>query len=354
MFLKLLKKHFLENKLVFIIFVVCQIISLLVTLFIVNLSEIRKEYIEYSNSVYRTVSVVLNSENDGSMEEKINSLFGNDLMSEIETIQAKIFYENMLADVFLYSDEDLKQVVEAGKNLTEKQINGRDNVAIVNPRRLSSGENIRCGDTISFLNNEYTVVGLSSNINDLQIPTNSEINNRIKSLSIIHKNMMSEKETNQLVEEIERLFPGCSVQLLKKAPNETFEITSDDIMIFMGLVIANINFFALYYYILDNDKRRYAIFKLSGCSNIKGGLMLFAELGAVCIVSFVISLILFSTFATNIFSYIQSMIMYRFSVLATLKSFVIYMLSLVVIFVPIIHVYNKKSPNRLYNEEEAE
>lgn len=351
MIFRLIKKHFLENKVVFIVFVLCQIVSLLIALFIFNLSELKDRYAEYSTSIYRTISVTCD-ENETEKGINFNLLSKSGFVDSIETIDSKLLVDNNLLHVVLYSTQDCREVIDAGRGISTEDIEDGKYVAVVNPKIKLNDEALSVGDSFELLGDIYNVVGFSSSISGIMIPANESVISKIGRVNIVYKSNLSDKEAADLMDEIKREFDSATVTKVAEAPVETFKITTEDIMIALTLVLVNINFVSLYLYMLDRDKYTLAIFKMSGCSIKKANRILIGEVGVVCGLAFILALSAFNLFGRNIYNFMNPMLLYTFSAKATSRTLIAYLFSIALVFLPTIVRHNKNTPYQVYSQEE--
>ena len=338
MIFRLIKKHFLENKVVFIVFVLCQIVSLLIALFIFNLSELKDRYAEYSTSIYRTISVTCD-ENETEKGISFNLLSKSGFVDSIETIDSKLLVDNNLLHVVLYSTQDCREVIDAGRGISTEDIEDGKYVAVVNPKIKFNDEALSVGDSFELLGDNYNVVGFSSSISGIMIPANESVISKIGRVNIVYKSNLSDKEAADLMDEIKREFASATV-------------TTEDIMIALTLVLVNINFVSLYLYMLDRDKYTLAIFKMSGCSIKKANRILIGEVGVVCGLAFILALSAFNLFGRNIYNFMNPMLLYTFSAKATSRTLIAYLFSIALVFLPTIVRHNKNTPCQVYSQEE--
>ena len=351
MIFRLIKKHFFENKAVFSVFVLCQIVSLLIALFIFNLLELKDRYAEYSTSIYRTISVAYD-ENETDEGRDFSSLIESKFIDCIETIDSKLLLENTLIHIVLYSEKDSREVIDAGRGISVDDVHNRNYVAVVNSNMKFDDKNLRVGDSFELLGNIYEVVGLSSGLNGIIIPANASVISKIGGVNIVYKSNLNDKEALDLINNIKMEFPLATVAKVADAPAKTFKITVEDIMIALTLILVNINFVSLYLYILDRDKSTFSIFKMVGCSAKKINRTIMGEIGVVCGIAFILALAVFNIFGSYIYNFMNPMLLYKFSVRATLRAIISYLFSMVAVFLPTIVRYNMNTPYQAYSREE--
>ena len=186
-----------------------------------------------------------------------------------------------------------------------------------------------------------------------QIPFDGESVAMVMKVSFVHENGLTDSERADLIEKLISAFPTASVSEPPAMPVEKFEISTEFILILLALIIVNINFATMYYYILNRDKRTYSIFKMCGCSSRRGLLILLSELCIVCLASFFISLLLFEAVGATVFSFMNTAIVYRFSWQTALYALLAYSIGMAAIFVPTAMRCNKRSAYDIYRMEEG-
>ena len=352
MIFRLIKKHFSENKAVFIAFVLCQIVSLIIALFIFNLLELKERYTEYNNSIYRTISVIFD-ETEAGESNNLDAFFESEYIDCIETIDSGLLIDNNIIRIVLYSTQEFREVIDAGKCISVDDVKNRKHVAVLNPKVRFDDEALSVGDSFEMFGDIYTVVGFSSSIKGIMIPASESVISKISGVNIVYKYDLSDNEAADLINDIKREFPLATVTKVADAPAESFEISAEDVMIALTLVLVNINFVSLYLYILDRDKSTFSIFKMCGCSMKKGNRILIGEMGVVCCLSFILALIIFNIFGRSIYNFMNPMLLYIFSVEATLRTAITYLFSITAVFLPSIVRYNRNTPYQAYSREEA-
>lgn len=354
MVFQLMKKHFVQNKAIFSLFVICQIFSLLVLLFIFNLLHMRDAISVYNQSKYRTVSVTF-SETDGEkMTAMQNALNDAELIDKLERIEGLAAFEGRGIEILFYRGEEAKEVIDAGRNIAPNEVASRASVAVVQFSVTQTADTVKVGDPITLFGNTYEVVGLVSGTARTQIPFDGKSDVMISKVSFVHEDGLHVTERAALVEKLKAAFPTASVSEPPAMPVEEFEISAEFILILLALIIVNINFATMYYYILDRDKRTYSIFKMCGCSSLRGLWILLKELCIVCLAAFFISLLLFEAVGGTVFSFMNAAIIYRFSWQTTLYALLAYTIGMAVIFVPTAISYNKRSAYDVYRKEDGE
>ena len=353
MVFNLLKKHFLQNKAVFGVFILCQIFSLLVAIFIFNFLNTKATLEEYNESNFRTVSMVLDTDDKADLSENIQKLLNDkDFMNHIDTIEADALYNNYHIRVLLYLKNEQLEIIESGRNVTTDEVKEQRAVMVTNPRIEIDGESPAVGKNISIFGKEYEIVGIFLDNNYIQIPYSKELSAEIRSIRFVHDIKTGSEDYSNTIATLNSAFPNSTTVKAEDPPEESFEITAEDILIALTLIIININFATLYFYILERDKRTFAILKMCGCTPKRGAFILLGELAVICLSSFVISILLFSFIGQAIFSYMHASLIYTFSLEATLRTLIVYLISVAVIFVPMLWKYNKSSVYELYRKED--
>lgn len=345
MLFRLIRKHFSENKVVFSLFALCQIVSLLVCLFVFNLMSIR-EINSANDSVYRTVIIGV-SDSDARYGAQIEQLLGDDIISNIETVEARVARDGDTVSVILHHDSRYSDVIDAGRDFTAEEIGQRAAVAVMNPLRTSAA----VGDTVEIMGREYTVVGLCSRLTDPKVTAYGDIISEIGNITVVYKVGLGAKDADRVVSRLDELFAGSVVLRADKAQISVFEFGIEDVLIILALVIVNINFLTMYYYIFDRDVATYAIFKMCGCSPRRSAAIIYGEVVIISAASFILSVLLFAVLGTPIFHFMNPLINYTFSVKATLRALLAYAVAMAVILVPMLGRLRSRKTYRTYNKE---
>ena len=345
MVIQLLKRHFLKNKGIFSLFILCQLVSLLAALFVVNLIFIRKDLSYTGQEFYRMISIA-SPGNDDVYAESIEQLLRSNALGSLERVESSLTdaEANITVEVVLYSASSAR-VMEAGRDFTEQETLERTPVAIVNPRFSFAGEPVKVGDLIEFREVQYEVIGLCSGMDCmLQIPYNPSMAGECNALRLLHKTGISQQQKNDLLHQLRSIFPGTEPRFMAEIPEPTWEFTGDDLLIVLVLVIVNINFFALYYFILNRGKAAFAIFQICGCSRARARRLLLEELGIICSATFVFSAVLFHfLIAPPVFHLVHPLIQYTFSPAALIRTALLYLVGVFAVFLPIVYKFEKES-----------
>lgn len=345
MLFRLIKKHFSENKLVFVLFVLCQIVSLLVTLFVFNLMSIR-EINSANDSVYRTVNIGV-SDTDAQRVARVEQLLGDDIMKSIETVEARAGHGGETVNVILHHDSRYSEVIDAGRDIIADEVADRSAVVVLDPLRTSAS----VGDTVEIMGREYTVVGLCSSLTYPKVTAYGDITNEIGSISVVFKAGLKSKDADSIVSRLGEIFDGSVVLRADEAKVTAFEFGTEDVLIILALIIVNINFLTMYYYIFDRDVATYTIFKLCGCSPRRSAAIIYGEVGIISAASFILSVLLFAALGTPIFHFMNPLISYTFSIKATLRALIAYAVAMSVILIPMLGRLSSRKTYRTYNKE---
>lgn len=345
----LIKKHFYENKTVFILFIICQIVSLLIALFIFNLLDLKDKYSEYNRPIYRTLYVTNVNESDDI--NLYNNMLDAPFMNDIETVESKLLSDNIIINIILYCDADSKEIIDAGIGITADDVKENKNVAIVNPKIKVNDKQCSVGDAIQLFGQNYEVIGLSSSITGITVPGNESIFSDIDYFNIVYKGELRDSEVSDLMSTIKEIFPSADISKVAEKPEKNFEITLEDIIIVLTIILVNINFLSLYLYILDRSKLSFSVFKICGCSPKKLTVILISEITVICLGALIMAVLIFWALGSSIFSFMNPLLVYTFSIKATLRTALAYTLGVLVVFLPAIYNFSKKCPYRIYSEE---
>ncbi|MBO5206602.1 MAG: FtsX-like permease family protein [Clostridia bacterium] len=350
MIIRLLKKHFINNKTLCIVFAVSQIISLIVALFLFNLINIREKN-TYNDFSYRNISVSFKGTSSDCVLELCSLIGDDEVIDNIESVAGGAWYGNTVVEMLFYSSAVSTEVVEAGRALTREEIDFREQVVIANPRVEIDGKRLRVGDKIKIADQECEVVGLSSSINGIQAPVIGGLLDSMKGANIILSRNLGKAKTKDTLNTIAGILDNCTVYKTREVPEKNFEITSEDIMMIFAFIIVNANFVSLYYYILSNDKITYAIFRMCGSTKRRTTFYLLGEMVCICIISFVIAFGIFSLGARLVYNFMNPLIQYSFSAKATARTLATYLLSMILVLLPTLQKYSTESIKCLYGKE---
>ena len=333
-------------------FILCQVVSLLVAIFLLNFIRTNEEYNNYRFTEQRSISVMF-EDNMDELDKLYSLLSRSSFVKNIEYVEAYISYENKPIKVLMFIGDKLPEAMRAGKNITQTDIDTHRKAIVLNPRYpLSENTDNKVGDTVRLFEGEYEIIGFSTSIDCAQIPYSEDLKSELKGVNFVYKGGTSDKDAENILSEINREFDFSTVEGPEKKTKEAFRLRVEDIIVVLSLIIVNVNFSALYFFILDNDKRTFAIMRMCGCTKRRELLIILGEAFLICIFSFALSVLLFAIIGQSIFAFIYPSLRYTFSTETTANVLILYVVSIIVIFLPGLLRFNKRTAGELYKREE--
>lgn len=240
-----------------------------------------------------------------------------------------------------YGETAIIHKINVGYSLTEE-----DHKNAANNIVLSSNEYYRfnVGESYVINDKEYKIIGISTN-EYYCIPYETFMKNGlpVSGIDVVLKNEMDEAHSAECASYLKELFGAENVQL----PNTDY---GDDmskynfIFVFCGMMfsLSIINFVYLYSYILDKRKRQYAVFRIFGCSKLRGSLIYAAECIIISVVTYIVTVLIYMFAFSPLLKIIDKYTVSALDIKNFVFVFVLYIVVLLCVVVPTIIKYAKK------------
>lgn len=346
---KMFRTFVIEEKLIFSLFCICQIVSILCMVFV---SGVIASRIEYNNSFdleYRQFSIEL-GKTTTSIEKLVREFeqLRKD-NSDIDNATIWIKNKDVLIKSNLMYQEPSPLYIDIGNYFTKKNISSKENVILINQELTQSNKVYEIGDYLKINNKRFRVVGAFSN-DYFEIPIHcvSEID-EILQMDLVFKKPIDKWQLNKYEKVIKETFKPNSITLPKELPmGKLTENIFQNVSVLFIALLAILNFSFLYSYLLNKRKYQYAVFRLCGCSTRLGSFLLIVELLSISLILYIICGLLFHICFSWIYPFMSENISYALNFSDYIEVAAVYILVLLLVFIPIIIKYGKKTPIEIY------
>ncbi len=347
---KMLRTLIAEQKLVFILFCICQIVSILSMIFV---SGVIAAQLEYNNSFdleYRQFSFLVEQPKTAQR-----------LAEEYELLKQEIKKVENCTLWFQHNDVPIKAnisyqkaspyYVDLGRYFSAEEFKSNKNLILINQEKAGNDPIYEIGDKIIIGEKTFKIIGAIPH-SYFEIPFNCLTdNNKITQVEILLQESIKPEMAVEYAETIKEIFGVSKVSLPEEVPaGEISKNLFQNISILLISLLAICNFSFLYRYLLKKRQYQYAVFRLCGCSSFKGSILLLLELLIVSFGLYLACAILFHFGLSWIYPFMTDKISYALGFADYIEIALIYLLNLLVVFVPIIRNFSKKSPIQIYRE----
>lgn len=355
LFKKTLKTTISEHKLVFCLFCICQIISIFSVVFVAGVFAAFEESNTSYDLEYRQFVV----ENEHSYTAKQILEQYNAIAQEIPSLENGVLWMknngmDVKANIIYQKPSDL--YISLGRYFKTTKNFKNVHEILVNQGFEEIDNNYKVNDIITIFGKKFRVIGTILDTNSgpyFEIPFN-EIVEKAEIQNIVFRldHIPDSKDISRYTKMIENYYGKGNVTGPNQLPEgRIFENFSRNISMLFISLLSILNFSFLYYYLLTKRKRQYGIYRLCGCSRVKGGALLLLELFALSFVLFLICSVLFHTCFTWIYSFMSVKITYSLTLIDYTETALVYLFNIILVFTPIILRYSKKMPMEIYKEE---
>lgn len=286
-----------KNHIVFILFIVVQIITILAYIFfLTTIIKTRAAYVSEYTSMRTIKSDLKNCDLDESTIDIVSIIKSNNVTS-VENIS--MFFTDVTNSRqfvgYLYPDRFSQDVF--GNPISVNDINKCNHVFIPrnqDGRHNPNAEQYSIGDNMVIKNQTFKAIGVRKYYYLDEIPYTTGLKFlKLTAFDIIVPEDTSDSQKEQLKDYLRTYFKDIKVILPETIPEKV--ITSLFIplisSIFIGL-IAIFNFTFLYRYMVEKSKKDYILLRICGCSRLKSVVLLFSQMCILFTLSYIISLII--------------------------------------------------------------
>lgn len=333
-----LKKFIFENKVIFMIFIISQIVSSISIIYIYAVFDAkRNQDIVYDNSL-KSYTIEFLSKADESIPRVLDTIYEQHkkdfkqaiLYSDSSSIKLNYVYPPNEARFTQIGSYFSKEAFESGK----MQV-------IVNNLQ---DKDYKIGDIFTINNAEYTIVGLASNNDYNEIPfkaftTYSEINRIVFVTDEIPNKTQSEAMTQYLYSEFNNVQVKPPVEANYFLSSENLVSYLVSILIFL-LAIVNISY--IYKYILQSRKKYFVVIRICGCSERYAMILYLSEVIILSTAQFALSCFITHFGVSKFFAYLNFDLVYSMNIYKYIGLYTFYIAIVVIVFVRVISKFIRR------------
>lgn len=331
--------EFIKNKIIFVLFSMGIVVTLLVVLFLYNIYANMNASDPSMQSKYQVATISLS----GLTVEEIDRAF-TQLNSQREDIAFafSIFQDgdNMIAATHMNAPYNY-----SGRYFKNEEIDAGAAVAILagslheayneNTHMIIKGKPYKI---LAYSDRFYTEIPFYSLEGDAELDT----------MQILFKNMLSQSRIKILERELAQAFPGAFIN----PPSEPdLRAVSQNLyrsaLSALILIVALLNISFLYQYILKKREKCYGVYRICGCSAFKGFFLYFLEIVLLTTILYIFTVLIFHFGVERLLPFINKTLTYSLFLLDYLIIYVPFILLVSIIFIPVIIGFNRKKPIEL-------
>ena len=340
-------KYFVaKHRLIFSLFVISQLVSILAIMFIFNAFSSSQKHSLMNDEKYRTFTVD-DSSFDASLDKTLQSI-ADEKGKKIGNISAVCGEGQVHAD-FQFKTESL-YYIDYGKYFTKEDFESGKNQIIVDTSILKEHNSV--GDTYKFGNKDYKIIGLSTGKGYHRIPYKSiSDKSAITTVQILLSDIPTKSQTSKWDEYLSGKFPNAKVldPEIEKMSDTAKNLQESIKAIAIGL-LAVLNFSYLYKYMLMKRQGQFAVMRICGCKKFKGTMIYLVEVMIISVAAFLISGLVFNFGIVKICRSFDREFLYLMDVKDYLILFAIYIAVIAAVFIPTIAQFSRKKPVELYRK----
>lgn len=240
-----------------------------------------------------------------------------------------------------YGETALIHKMNVGYSLTKNDHKNATNSIVLSGgeyHRFSVGENYIINDK------EYKVIGISTG-DYYYIPYETFMKDGlpVSGVDVVLKGELDNAGEGECAAYLKELFGAKNVELPAEGYGEEMS-KYNFIFVFCGLMfsLSIINFVYLYSYILDKRKRQYAVFRIFGCSKLRGSLIYAAECLIIAVATYLLTVLIYIFGCEPLLRLIDKYTVSALDISNFVFTFVLYIIVLLCVVVPTIIKYAKK------------
>lgn len=339
----LIKRHFTKNKLAMFLLFLCQFTSLLAVIFVFSLNIARDDY----NKIFDEDSHAITLYCDRLDTNQLESIFEEGIYENISLFVAD--ERGVPVRQILCSREIPPLYLSVGRYFTEIEVAERNATAVILDGLRINNEILKPGDAITIMGKEYDIVGCLTVMPEGTVAEMPFVEGTYEEATVkfFLRKSISLVDFPLYANHLQTLLAARDVEYPTEQIIETTDIYSS-IVSLPVFIIANINFVALYLYILMRERKTVAIFRMNGCSERRCNYLLFGEFLLLSLPTFVLASLTYHYALNWVLPYMNKDVVYSMGLLDYGLVLVMYLLGLLLVFVPVILHYNRKNPVALH------
>lgn len=343
-----------KNRLVFILFCLCQVVSILSIIFVYGVIVARQEYNNSFDIENRQLHIPLDTPmTSEELEQKIQLLDEDERLHDtVEQYAVWLAEGDILIQANFQYVKASPLFVDYGQYFTPEDFSTGNKTLLICEEIAFGDPGYEVGDTYTLRGESYTVKGIFSSfgVPYIEVPYASLFSvDGMRRVTVTLKHQVDQDTAREYGKIIKELWDIVSVEL-PPAPT-TDSISSNIFQMFSSLLIAllaAINFSALYRFLLQRRQAEYAVYRMYGCTKTKGFFLLLGELLIVGGSLFLLSSLVFHFGLSWIYPYMHEGVPYALRLPDYLVVCGLYFLNILLVFTPIIKKYSSRSPVDIY------
>lgn len=347
-----------RHRLVFSLFCVSQVVSILSVLFMYGLfASAQNQEAQYKDGVRTFIATPFDAP-DSAARDAVLSI-AREKKKELSSLSAFLEQGTVRANV-LYSPSWAEQTISYGHYFNEKDFEeGRRQVVIcslLNAEKMgvpSSAMPTVAGDWMPLLGASYQVVGFSDIADKCHEIPFSSLNDfsNIENVTLVLEKTPTEKELGEWLRYLQKKFPSWEVQA-PKAPNIKARMQEKSQLFTAAAVglIAVLNFSFLYSYLLQKRKPAYAVLRMCGCGKAKGFWLFALENLLLSSTLFLACSLFFHFCLSKVYQTVSTHMLYGMGISDFLSLYAVYLSAILLVFGGTLLRFSRQSPHALYQE----
>lgn len=345
------KQFIVQQRLIFVLFMVSQLVSTLSIIFIYGIVVSQQKDEIFYNERIRTFTVEPLFGFDRSQEQRLMEVL-EEKKGLIRSITVHIQWENdeIVRAHLIYPEKSFLPVYYGRYFSEEDFLRGARQIVLC--ERLTQGQK-KVGEIFNLNNREYEIIGLFLNSGYHEIPYRSiGDHDRISTITVTLEEAPNRRAVEQWLAYLCEKFSGAAVTApeipdLRYTAQNFYRIVSS---IIVGL-LAVLNYSYLYSYILFKRQGQYAALRMCGCSIFQGAVIYLSEVLLLSISQFALSSIVFHKIISAVFPKILEHLKYLLVWDDYLLLFALYLTTVLLIFMPVIYGFSRRKPVELWRED---
>lgn len=337
----LIKRHLVKNKLAMLLLFLCQFASLLAVIFIFSLNIGRDNYAKVFEEDRRAITLSCSSVDT----ESLTDIFASGVY---ENISLFVTDENGISVRQNLSLRELPPLyLSTGRYFREEELTGRENVAVVKYDSKVNGKNLKTGDTLTLWGRDYTVIGCISILPSMvEVPWIDGYYEGASVMFFLPESVPLSDYAAYAAQLQARLSATQAEYPVEEAISGT-DLYSSAMSLFLFL-IANVNFVALYYYLLMRERQTVSVFRMCGCTVRRCAFLLLSEFLLLSLLPFILASLTYHFGLNWVLPYMNENVHYAMGLKDYGLVLLTYLCGLLLVFVPVIWRYSRKSPVALH------
>lgn len=333
--LKIIRRHFRKNTVFMIIFILCQVLSVISADFVVSYVSARNEYNSQFNEKERTVEINNLSEKK-DVVETIN-LVNEQYSDIIEKCSAWATYNGHILKINLTGYIEADSYISIGKYLSDSG----ELECLINPSMSVEFNNVVVGDYITIQDDKYKVVGMFP-YNYIEISKGTFVNElQFDKYEIVFNYNADYHRMENCISALNSYFSNTIFHKSNYSSYFTIDLY-EFVLVLLIFIIANLNICSLYLYIIDEDSEVLSVFKVLGMSSSRVIRWFVCEIMCLSLLGWGIAILIFQFIIANILANINPGLNFVLSIADAILVSLIQIIGIFVVFVPTLNKRYRK------------